>query len=132
MPYVDEDYYNNEYMGEPIEQSDFPRFSKRASEVIDQLTNYRIKDLENMPEFIQTQIKKAVCSQIEFYQVNGGYAELDAGEDLSNVSIGSFSYSSGRDSAGNTQNRQAKRVSPSALAYLKHTGLLYTGVGTYG
>ena len=129
MPYVDKEFYTNEYQGAPLDdEAEFPRLSQRASDIIDQLTSYRIKTLEDWPEFIQTQVKKAVCAQIEFYQLKGGYEEVESGEDYSNFAIGSFSYSKG----GASSNKQADRVSPSVVTYLRPTGLLYTGIGAHG
>lgn len=131
MSYVDREYYDNDYLGIPIDDADeFKRSSKRATEIVDGLTNYRIKELESMPEFIQTQVKKAACAQIEHYEVNGGYESMKEMEGLGNVSLGPFSYGSG---SSNTQSDSStNEISAKAIDYLRPTGLLYSGVATHG
>src|SRR5690625_5089640 len=125
MPYVDKEYYDNDYLGSPIEDvTEFERTAKRSSEVIDELTHYRIKNLDSMPTFIQTQVKKAVCDQIEHYVLSGGYESMKESTSLGNVIIGSFSYSN--------SSQDTREESEKAIDYLKPTGLLYAGVFTYG
>ncbi|WP_285012008.1 hypothetical protein [Lactococcus formosensis] len=121
-PYVDEAFYNDEFMGEHVESKDFTRFAKRASDVIDALTGWQILKigLDKFTEDVQILIKKACCAQIEYYQLEG--IELDATgntESSGSVSISGFSYS-GRSSEG----RQNSRAAPSCLTYLEGTGLL--------
>lgn len=131
MAYIDKQYYDDEFQGESIEDdAEFNRVAKRASEIIDQLTMYKlaINGLESLTDFQQEQVKKATAAQVEFYQLKGGYAEVESGEDFSNFSIGSFTYSKG----GASDNKQADRISPSTMTYLEPTGLLYRGIGTYG
>lgn len=131
MPYIDKKYYDDEFNGESVEDvTEFDRMTKRASEVIDQLTMYKVamNGLESLNDFQQEQAKKATAAQVEFYQLKGGYTEVESGEDFSNFSIGSFTYSKG----GASSNKQADRISPSTMTYLEPTGLLYRGIGTYG
>lgn len=127
MSYVDLDYYTDEYMGAEItDTSEFERMEKRASEVVDQLTHYRIKDLESLAEPIRERVKKAVCAQIEFYTLSGGYEATVEQGDMQSVSIGGFSYTQG--SARETANFVAQNV----VGHLKQTGLLYSGVSVRG
>lgn len=122
-PYVDETFYKNDYEGSPVESADFSRFSKRASDIVDSLTEYKIPEigLDKFSDSVQLLVKKACCAQIEYYQTEG--IELDAtGNTRSggSVSIGGFSYSG----AIAPSNRQESRVAPSCLAFLEGTGLL--------
>ncbi|GAA5417925.1 hypothetical protein Pryu01_03003 [Paraliobacillus ryukyuensis] len=127
MPYIDYTYYTDEFQGEEVDEQTFNKYVRRASDLIDQVTNYVIAkyQFENLAAFIQDQVKKATAAQIEFYVVKGNPAELDAGEGVSNVSIGSFSYQEGNN---NQSSKQANRISPNALEYLRTTGLLYRGL----
>lgn len=130
MPYIDKKYYDDEFNGESVEDvTEFDRLAKRASEVVDQLTMYKVamNGLESLNDFQQEQVKKATAAQVEFYSQMGGSAEVDAGDDYSNFVIGSFQYSKG----GASKNKQADRVSPAAISHLKQTGLLYSGVMTW-
>ncbi|GGE47673.1 hypothetical protein GCM10011391_28060 [Pullulanibacillus camelliae] len=126
MGYITPEYYKTEYMGEDA-GSQIEKYIERASDIIDQVTNYILQGMEfdRFAEFIQTQVKKACASQVEFYVINDGDSGLNAGEDYSNFRIGSFDYSKG----GASKNKQADRVSPAVWTYLEPTGLLYRGIG---
>lgn len=127
MPYVDQEYYENDYMGAEITDSnEFMRMEKRASEVVDQLTHYRIKDLESLAESIRERVKQAVCAQIEFYALSGGYESAIQQSGLQNVSIGSFSYAQGSSSSSS---ESSSLIANNVIGYLKQTGLLYSGIG---
>ena len=71
--YVDEKYYEEEFEGTPVSDDKFSRFSKRATEIVDALTEYQILKigLDKFSEDVQELIKKACCAQIEYYQVEG-------------------------------------------------------------
>ncbi|MCC2250076.1 hypothetical protein JUJ52_08860 [Virgibacillus sp. AGTR] len=131
--YIDKTYYIDDFLGESVEDEEtLDRYIKRASEVIDQVTNYKIqmKGFDSYIPFIQEQIKKSTAAQVEFYAEKGGVSAIDAGteSELTSVSIDSFSYQDGGASNSGNASKQSKRVSPSALEYLKITGLLYTGL----
>lgn len=122
-PYVNLDYYEDDYEGSSVEESNFSRFAKRASDVIDAMTDYKIREagMDKYAEHVQELIKKATCAQIEYYQIEG--IETDTtGNSRSgrSLSIGDFSYSNQNNSGG----RQSKRVAPNTLMYLEGTGLL--------
>lgn len=126
--YIDHTYYNDVFKGEEVDEPTFNKYARRASDLIDQVTNYSIANYEfsNLATFIQEQVKKAVAAQVEFYVIKGNPAELDAGDTVSNVSIGSFSYQEGNS---NQSSNQSNRISPNAIEYLRVTGLLYQGLG---
>lgn len=131
--YVDEDYYKNEYGGEKVLDTNFPRFAKRASDIVDQLTEYLIPKigLENLAEHSQELIKKATCAQIEYFQVEGLESNITGMSSSSeSVAIGSFRY--GNASSSGQSNRQKNRVAPSCIAYLEGTGLLRRRGGRVG
>ncbi|MEN7359477.1 hypothetical protein ABC915_21910 [Bacillus licheniformis] len=137
MAYITPDYYKNDYMGAPApSDEDLNRYIKRASDVIDEVTNYRLygSKFEEMPDIIKDIIRKATAAQVEFYVVKGGTAEVNAGENSSmdSVSVGSFSYSGGSGGSDSNSGRDAGRISPAALSLLSKTGLLYRGVFVRG
>lgn len=121
MPYIDQAFYNDVYKGTPMDTETFTMLEKRASDVIDVLTNYRLagEDLSHEPELIQTNVKKAVAAQIEYMYSEGGELSIHGGSP-SSVSIGGFSY---------TEGSGVKLISEMAYSYLRPTGLLYLGVG---
>lgn len=126
MSYIDKDFYDNVYKGTPIDDSaEFERLAERASDMIDQITQYVLKNIEfeRLAQVLQDMVKKATAAQTEYLFQNGESIIHDNG-DLNNVSVGNFSYSTGN--GGNN------RISPAVYDYLKYSGLLYTGVHTHG
>lgn len=133
MAYIDAEYYVNVYKGVDVGE-DFERYAERASDLIDQVTGYKIVDLAVLHPRIQELVKKATAAQVEFYVLNGGPEGVDGSTDgsFSQVSIGAFQYQSGRINQQIPAGKQEHRVAPAALAYLEPTGLLYQGVRVYG
>jgi hypothetical protein len=133
MSYITPEYYENEYQGsQPADAADLQRFINRASDIVDQMTDYRLFGKEDWKEGLSelqiALVEKATAAQVEFYVMNGGDAEVNAGtSDMQSVAIGSFSYS-----GGGQGEMKANRISPSATAFLLSSGLLYRGLATYG
>ncbi|MCY8867399.1 hypothetical protein MOE08_20325 [Bacillus spizizenii] len=137
MPYITPDYYKDVYIGASApSDEDLNRFIKRASDIIDQVTNFQLygKDINKLPPLFRDLIMKATAAQVEFYVMKGGDAAVNAGtNDMNSVSVGSFSYSTGGGSSSNAgSGTQSARLSPSALSFLAPTGLLYRGVSVHG
>ena len=124
MPYVDYTYYTETYKGESVSADDFPALELRASEIIDDLTMYRVaqSSLGSYSEFIQAQIKKSVCAQIDYIDSMGGIDVLDEAP-MQSMGLGKFNYSAG-SATGNGNNN----VSGRAKSLLAPTGLLYRGL----
>lgn len=127
MPYVDKEYYLNEYGGEPVNESDFPGLRSRAEEIVEEMTRYRVTPISflALPEHIQEAVKKAVCAQLEYLDANG-WSDLDNGCDLQSATLGKFNYSRASSGTGSTQQ---SIYSPRARRILMPTGLLYRGGG---
>lgn len=126
MPYITQDYYLNDFHGEPVDDADFPALSVRAEEIVEEMTMYRLTPTSYlaMPEGVQTCIKKAICAQIEYLDANGG-TDLDNGADLQSVGLGKFNYSRSPGSSGG--GAKQPRYAPRAERVLMPTGLLYRG-----
>lgn len=129
MPYVTEDYYNETFHGEPVDNIDFPSLSERAAELVEEMTMYRVTPVTilAMPEDVQERVKKAVCAQIEYLDSNGG-SDMDNGNDLQSAGLGKFNYTKASSASGSTQQSM---YAPRALRILVPTGLLYRGGGRY-
>lgn len=125
MSYVDEDYYNETYHGEPVDSADFPSLCDRAGELVEEMTLYRLTPVTflAMPEDVQEKVKKAVCAQIEYMDANGG-SELDNSSGIQSATLGKFSYSGVAGVNGSTEQ---SRFSPRAARILWPTGLMYRG-----
>ena len=131
MPYIDATYYTDEYGGKSADNAALAVFLDRATDIIDQLTNYKIVHaggLTTYPDFVQTQVKKATAAQTEFLILSGeGTANTGGGSSIQSVNLGSFSYTRGPQPITGIN---GGRTSPAVIAYLQPTGLLYMGVET--
>ena len=128
--FADINYYNNIYKGIRIE-SDPEVLLERASDIVRQNCMDIPDDIEKLPDIMQENIRKAVCAQAEFMEINGG-SEAFAGGNLSygtGFSIGNFSVS--KSSSGNSEENISEKISarnsPAMLSYLEAAGLLYRG-----
>lgn len=128
MSYVTQQYYNETFHGEPVDETDFPSLLVRAEEIVEELCMYRISEsnLDKYSTDTQERIRKAVCAQIEYLDANGG-SEMDNGSDLQSAGLGKFNYSKATSAGGETQSIYA----PRAQRLLVPTGLLYRGGGCY-
>lgn len=129
MPYVTQDYYNDTFHGEPVDEADFPSLLDRAAEIIEELCMYRISE-SNLDKYgidTQERIRKAVCAQIEYLDANGG-SEMDNGTDLQSAGLGKFNYTKASGASGSTKQSV---YAPRAQRILAPTGLLYRGGGCY-
>lgn len=125
MSYITMSYYDDEYEGESVLESDFPTLCDRAEEIIEEMTMYRLNpaSFSSMSEETKERIKKAVCAQIEYLDANGG-SDMDNGEDLQSAGLGKFNYSKVTGSDGNSSQ---SICAPRAKRLLFPTGLLYRG-----
>ncbi len=101
MPYVTQEYYNDTFHGEPVDNADFPSLSERAAEIVEEMCMYRISE-SNLNKYCsdtQERIKKAVCAQIEYLDANGG-SEMDNGTDLQSAGLESLTIQSPRGQRG--------------------------------
>lgn len=119
MPYVDRTYYYDTYYGAAVDTADFPRYEKRAEEVINRLTRNRIADtgIASYTAAEQETIKNAVCAQIEYYAYNGIDA-ASSGAISESFTVGKVSVSGGRPAG------KSSMISPQAVAFLEPTGLM--------
>ncbi|PEJ21585.1 hypothetical protein CN887_25120 [Bacillus pseudomycoides] len=133
MPYIDADYYNNDYEGTPVSDVTLlNRMIKRASEQIDIIIGYKLQvvDFDKVAPFIRDQVKKATAAQVEFLAING-ITSATVSEGGGGFSVGAYSengMSAGAAEAPSYYDRYAITV----VDYLKPTGLLYTGVCVHG
>lgn len=131
MPYIDKDFYDSEYGGTPINDvPTFDRLVKRASEIIDYLTNHALQfiELDSYSSFVQNQVKKATASQVEYLLTNGESKAI-GGDSFGQVSAGNFSY--GNRMGDSSLNRTEQMVGGAVIQHLSPTGLLYQGVAVY-
>lgn len=120
--YITKEYYRDDYKGVPVDDDDaLERFISRASDKVDVITNYNIKDLESMAPHIINGVKRATAAQVELYAVSGGIENVGS---VTSVKIGNFQYTEGQE-----QQQARSDISRDAIDYLRTTGLLYQGIG---
>lgn len=132
MPYIDKQYYDDDYKGSSVDEETFLRLAERASEIVDEITDYKLKigvSFDKLNAFFKEQVKKATAAQVEYMLLQG--EGVEHGEsDVSSVTIGKFNYSEGQNPTRLT--RAQLRSSPAVIGYLKPTGLLYSGIDVNG
>ena len=121
---VDAAYYTDVYKGAEVYDA-LDVLLERSFDIVQQHTLYRLNDISKLPNFMQENIKKAVCAQAEYINANGGLEWLNSGGAVS-FSIGKFSMSGGSSGSGGSSQQTA---APTMLAYLEAVGLLYRGGG---
>lgn len=133
MPYIDYNFYTNEFKGVSLDESTFSSLANRASDLIDIATNDKIGAIgfDNLHPSLQLRVKKAVAAQIEYIHVNGGIEAMQSTE-MQEASIGNFSYSKSSSRASGAKVANNQIICDTARDYLRGTGLLYTGVMTIG
>lgn len=127
MSYVTQEYYSGTFQGESVDDADFPGLLERASEIVEEMTMYRLTAVTFlvMSAEVQERVKKAVCAQIEYLEANGG-SDLDNSNCLQSAALGKFSYTSASGGSGSSGNGQTV-YAPRAQRILMPTGLLYRG-----
>ncbi|HHV41695.1 MAG TPA: hypothetical protein GXX72_02460, partial [Clostridiaceae bacterium] len=78
MAYADADYYKYEYSGTVIPDEALANQLSKASDQVDSLTYNRIRAVgfDQLTEYQQGCVKKAVCSQADFNVQYGAYADM--------------------------------------------------------
>lgn len=127
MPYLTyEEYIDLGF--EEMEQSEFEKLLKRASDVIDGITRYfyRFNDIEKDVPFRREQFKKAIAAQIEYFYEMGA-TNTHGLQEPSTVTIGRTTLSEGSRNSQTAPRNDL--ISEDVYFYLKETGLLYRGIG---
>ena len=116
VAYVDYVYYAETYKGK-LDEDTATKLLEESSDDIDKLTYGRIrkKGFDNLTEFQQDRVKKAICYQAEFINTYGDYLSSPLG----GFSIGDVNLSFGKDNQGPEGTIADKK----ALSYLSQTGL---------
>ncbi len=128
MAIVTQTYYENTYIGGAIASTDFARFEARAEDIIAQVTRYKVnaENIGSLPAPLQEAYKKAICAQMEYYNLNGIDVAL-AGASAASFTVGKVTVNDGQKATG-----KATMLCPSAAAYLEQTGLMSRSVDIHG
>ena len=134
MGYTTYEFYQNEYYGDSIEESLFPKWESRATDRLDELTYGNIT--EDVLEEYSEKIQKATCALADLlykidYKTN--HANDTNGGNVKSMSSGGQSISFGSnetliDKVLNDKVAQNRLCYDTVCEYLSGTGLLYAGV----
>lgn len=78
MAYADYEFYKNEYFGDTIAESDFPKWADRASRQIDVFTFRRLLSAYPPDEYTDKQIKLCMCELAEKMMETDKYLKASA------------------------------------------------------
>ena len=121
------DFYLNEWKGSYDGETGADGLKlllSRAADVVNNRIYLSGYTVETVPETLKTAVYKAVCAQADYIEYNGGVSAMSDNGDMSSVSLGKFSYSSG---SGGGFAKSASQLCEQAMNYLRPTGLLYRG-----
>lgn len=128
MPYVEKEYYDNQYMGMPIPDEDFTRIAARAGDIVDAMTRQMVasRGLDSFPQQVQELFRRAVCAQMEYIALNG-METATMGFTGESYTVGHVSVS-----GGGTAATGAKAMAcPASVMLLEQTGLMGRGVALW-
>lgn len=116
IAYADYEYYRDTYKG-TLEENVAIKLLEEASDQVDRLTYGRIRarGFNNLTEYQQEMVKKAVCYQVDFINSYGDYLSTP----LSGYSVGDVSLSFSQENQGAGGIMADKKT----LNYLSQTGL---------
>lgn len=129
MEYVDFAYYTNSFRGVSISETQFPKYLRKATAFIDNITFDRLKNDELL---IDDSVKNAMCEIMEL-NLKLDTLESENGESVkASETVGNYSVSYAvsdveKNAVDRTQLNKVKYYNI-AKEYLGNSGLLYRGV----
>lgn len=87
MAYADYEFYKNEYYGNTIAESDFPKWADKASRKIDVYTFRRLLSAYPVDEYTDRQIKLCVCDLAQKIMETDKYLKASALNEEGHASV---------------------------------------------
>lgn len=119
-------FYDSAYLGEPIEDEDFPRLQARAEDALMAATFGRLSG--HPPGFcgpMWDAVMRAACAQVEFMFFNGFESGYGVGNN-GGFTVGHVSVNAGRGDVSSSDG-SINGLCQKAAMYLLPTGLMYSG-----
>ena len=129
MEYVDFAYYTNSFGGVSISETQFPKYLRKATAFIDNITFDRLKN-DNL--LIDDSVKNAMCEIMELnFKLDNSESEdgesVKASETVGNYSVTYAVSDVEKNAIDRTQLNKVKYYNI-AKEYLGNSGLLYRGI----
>lgn len=128
---VTEEYYTQVYMGEAVEMAAFPRFEKRAEELVNVITKGKLKGFDSLHPDIQENVKNAICAQIEYYSMTGIETSIIGADTSQGFTVGKVTIQKSSGAGAKALTAAQSMTAPMCIAYLEATGLLNPQVATF-
>lgn len=122
MIYADETFYKDKYLlgRKPAISAGFPFYVRQASQLIDQYTFGRLKELTELPEDV-----RMCCCELAEAEFRREKQQKDSGGKVSeHIGTYSVSFGSAQESAAAIGREQRSII----MKWLANTGLCYQGV----
>lgn len=129
MAYITYDQYLDIYGEPPIDGTEFPVYAGLASDLIDSITQYRIKQgggFSALPDWLQSLVQKATAAQV-LYFTQLGLETVLTGQTGQSFTVGKVSVSGGGLASGSLTGAQLM-ISPLVKALLEQTPLMERSV----
>lgn len=124
MAAVTYSYYTDVFLGDAVAASDFPKYEKRAEDIIN--TVVRGVDVSTLPADVQDAYKAAICYQVDYYS-EVGLTTAVTGSAANSYTLGKVRVENGAAYKG-----ARAMISPAAISILELSGLLYRGIPVKG
>ena len=124
MAAVTYSYYTDTFLGDAVAASDFPKYEKRAEDIIN--TVVRRVDVSTLPTDVQDAYKAAICYQIDYY------SEVGLNTAVTGSAANSYTLGKVRVENGAAYKGARAMVCPAAISILELSGLLYRGIPVKG
>ena len=121
-------YYSENFGTVNMTEEDFNKFEKAAERLVFYASDGRIAQFNDFPPRIQTDVKNAICAQVDYYALNG--LETTVSADADSFTVGKVSVNR-NSQAANTSGIGIVPLAPAARMYLEQTGLLNRSVPAY-
>lgn len=128
MGLVSYEYYSASYIGEPVSETDFPRYENRAEALILNLIGKTADEAASLPEVTFAAVQLAICCEIDYLYEYGVTVASYGKEAGGGFTVGKVSVNNG--SASKAETGAKSMIAPGVFIYLERTGLLNPAVGT--
>lgn len=131
MSIVCYEYYIATYMGEAVDEKDFPRMAAKAERVINQITHGRAANFAALHSFQQEALREAVCAQIEYYALMGTDVSVNGDTGGGGWTVGKV-HVNGTGGSASGKTGASTMIGAATIAALEQTGLMNPQVPTLG
>ena len=124
--YTDFPYYSENFLGTELSEEAFPRYAKRASAIVYQMTFGRLADTPEIPDAVQD----AVCAAAEqLHRADAARVTDEQGRELASENNDGYVVSFRSSTTAEAQEAQEAALVSVIRSYLANTGLLFRGTG---